>query len=135
MQTTTKTGKRSRVFYGWYIVGASVALNFYLSLAFFNGFQVFFLPILREFKWTRALTSGAFSLRQVETGLLAPAIGFLVDRWGATSGNSAGCCLQRARDDSDGIHQFRLDLLPGVSHHLSWDERSISRCFMGNSCW
>lgn len=82
MQTTTKTGKRSRVFYGWYIVGASVALNFYLSLAFFNGFQVFFLPILREFKWTRALTSGAFSLRQVETGLLAPAIGFLVDRWG-----------------------------------------------------
>lgn len=82
MQITTKTGKRSRIFYGWYIVGASVALNFYLSLSFFNGFQVFFLPILREFKWTRALTAGAFSLRQVETGLLAPAIGFLVDRWG-----------------------------------------------------
>ncbi len=82
MQTTIKSGKRSRIFYGWYIVGASVALNFYLSLAFFNGFQVFFLPILREFSWTRALTSGAFSLRQVETGLLAPAIGFLVDRWG-----------------------------------------------------
>jgi MFS family permease len=82
MQTTTVTGKRPRIFYGWYIVGASVALNFYLSLSFFNGFQVFFLPIQREFRWTRALTSGAFSLRQVETGLLAPAIGFLVDRWG-----------------------------------------------------
>ena len=28
------------------------------------------------------MTSGAFSLRQLESGLLAPAIGFLVDRWG-----------------------------------------------------
>ena len=71
-----------KVFYGWYIVAASVGLNFYLSVVFFQGFQVFFLPILHEFGWTRAITSGAFSLRQLESGLLAPAIGFLVDRWG-----------------------------------------------------
>jgi MFS family permease len=73
---------RRKVFYGWYIVAASVGLNFYLSIVFFQGFQVFFLPILREFGWSRALTSGAFSLRQLESGLLAPGIGFLVDRWG-----------------------------------------------------
>ena len=71
-----------RIFYGWYIVAGSVAMNFYLSVVFFQGFQVFFLPILNEFGWTRALTSGAFSLRQLESGLLAPVIGFLVDRWG-----------------------------------------------------
>ena len=71
-----------RVFYGWYIVAASVGLNFYLSIVFFQGFQVFFLPILHEFGWSRALTSGAFSLRQLESGLLAPVIGFMVDRWG-----------------------------------------------------
>jgi MFS family permease len=74
--------KRKKVFYGWYIVAGSVGLNFYLSIVFFQGFQVFFLPILQEFGWTRAMTSGAFSLRQLESGLLAPAIGFLVDRWG-----------------------------------------------------
>ena len=73
---------RKRIFYGWYIVAGSVAMNFYLSVVFFQGFQVFFLPILNEFGWTRALTSGAFSLRQLESGLLAPVIGFLVDRWG-----------------------------------------------------
>ena len=73
---------KRKVFYGWYIVAASVGLNFYLSVVFFQGFQVFFLPILQEFGWTRALTSGAFSLRQLESGLLAPAVGFLVDRWG-----------------------------------------------------
>ncbi|MFH1560431.1 MAG: MFS transporter [Chloroflexota bacterium] len=71
-----------KVFYGWYIVAASVGLNFYLTAAFGVGFNVFFLPILHEFGWTRALTSGAFSLRQLESGLLAPVIGFLVDRWG-----------------------------------------------------
>ena len=73
---------RRKIFYGWYIVAASVGLNFYLSVVFFQGFQVFFLPILQEFGWTRALTSGAFSLRQLESGLLAPGIGFMVDRWG-----------------------------------------------------
>ena len=63
-------------------MSASVGLNFYLSIAFFQGFQVFFLPILNEFGWSRALTSVAFSLRQLESGLLAPIIGILVDRWG-----------------------------------------------------
>ena len=72
----------NKVFYGWYIVAASVGLNFYLTVVFGLGFNVFFLPILHEFGWTRALTSGAFSLRAVESGLVAPVIGFLVDRWG-----------------------------------------------------
>ena len=82
-----------KVFYGWYIVAASVALNFYLSIVFFQGFQVFFLPILNEFGWSRALTSGAFSLRQLESGLLAPGIGFLVDRWGPRAVILAGVVI------------------------------------------
>ena len=73
---------RGRIFYGWYIVAASVAMNFYMSITFFQGFQAFFLPILEEFKWSRTEMSGAFSLRQLETGILAPVIGVLVDRWG-----------------------------------------------------
>ena len=130
MQTTTLTGKRPRIFYGWYIVGASVALNFYLSLSFFNGFQVFFLPILREFGWTRALTSGAFSLRQVETGLLAPVIGFLVDRWGprpvillGVAFSGLGMVLMGFIDS---IWTFYLAFLivslgmSGASHGVSW---------------
>ncbi len=85
-----------KVFYGWYIVAASVGLNFYLSIVFFQGFQVFFLPILHEFGWSRALTSGAFSLRQLESGLLAPFIGFLVDKWGPRSVILAGVLLGAA---------------------------------------
>ena len=72
-----------KIFYGWYIVAASVGVNFYLTMAFGLGFNVFFLPITREFGWSRSLTSGAFSLRAAESGLLVPVIGFLVDKWGA----------------------------------------------------
>lgn len=74
--------KKSPIFYGWIIVASSVAMNCYLSIAFFQGFQVFFLPILNEFGWSRAALSGAFSLRQLENGILAPIVGFLVQHWG-----------------------------------------------------
>ena len=74
--------RKNRIFYGWYIVAASVVMNAYITVAFGLGFNVFFLPILTEFGWSRAVTSGAFSLRSLESGLLAPIIGFLVDRWG-----------------------------------------------------
>ena len=73
--------KRPRIFYGWFIVGASVAMNAYLAAAFWQGFQVFFLPILNEFGWTRAMISVGFSLRQLESSILALAVGFIVDRW------------------------------------------------------
>lgn len=74
--------KKPSIFYGWIIVASSVAMNCYLSIAFFQGFQVFFLPMVNEFGWSRAATSGAFSLRQLENGILAPLVGFLVQRWG-----------------------------------------------------
>lgn len=70
------------MFYGWYIVGASVLLNSYLAFAIWQGFTVFFLPILRDFGVSRTVLSGAFSLRQLESGFLSPLVGFLVDRAG-----------------------------------------------------
>ena len=81
-QTAPSARSRGGIFYGWYIVAASIATNIYLSVSFFQGFQVFFLPILNEFGWSRTLMSGAFSLRQLESGFLAPAAGFAVDKWG-----------------------------------------------------
>ena len=80
-------------FYGWFIVAASVAMNCYLSIAFFQGFQVFFLPMVKEFQWSRAATSGAFSLRQLENGILAPLVGFLVQRWVARKVIFAGVLI------------------------------------------
>jgi len=46
------------------------------------AFGVFFKPLLTEFGWTRAMTSGAFSLTMVTHGLLGIIMGGLNDRFG-----------------------------------------------------
>lgn len=76
------TGNKQRhVFYGYYVVVAA-----FLIIAIMWGaqyaFGVFFKPLLTEFGWTRAMTSGAFSLSLVLTGLLSIAAGKLTDRFG-----------------------------------------------------
>ena len=47
------------------------------------GFTAFFDPIIQEFGWSYAQISLAASLRGAESGLIAPVLGFFIDRWGA----------------------------------------------------
>jgi sugar phosphate permease len=74
--------KSPRVFYGWYVVGACFLLTLYSGGAVFLGFTAFFEPIANEFSWSYTQVSLAASLREATAGLIAPLIGFLVDRWG-----------------------------------------------------
>jgi len=73
--------RQPRVFYGYVVVAAA-----FLVMAVMWGtqytFGVFFKPLLAEFGWTRAMTSGAFSLSLVLTGLLSIVTGRLTDRFG-----------------------------------------------------
>lgn len=71
-----------RFFYGWYIVGASLFILLYTGGIAHFGFTAVFEPIVDEFHWSYAQVSLASSLRGLEMGLLAPLIGFFVDRWG-----------------------------------------------------
>ena len=72
----------SRPFYGWYIVAASFIISFYVVGVVFYGFTTIFKPIVEEFGWSYAQVSLAASLRGVESGLLAPLVGIMIDRWG-----------------------------------------------------
>jgi MFS family permease len=58
----------------WLTLGVAFGLMF--------SFSVFFVPLLEEFKWSRGLAAGAFSLSAVVQGLLSPVVGGLVDRLG-----------------------------------------------------
>jgi len=72
---------RSNIFYGYIIVAAS----FFLLLITWGthySFGVFFKPLLAEFGWTRAVTSGAFSLSNIIHGLINIAAGKLTDKLG-----------------------------------------------------
>jgi MFS family permease len=71
----------NRSFYGYTIV---IAAFFILML--FGGtrfaFGVFFKPVMNEFGWTRALTSGAFTLSWIVQGMTGILMGRLTDRFG-----------------------------------------------------
>jgi len=74
-------GSEPKFFYGYIVVGAA----FFTMVVIFGvylAFGVFFKPVLTEFGWTRAMTSGAFSLSMVVHGLLGIVMGGLNDRFG-----------------------------------------------------
>jgi len=73
--------RTSRFFYGYVIVLAAFLIMAVMWGAF-NSFGIFFEPILIEFGWTRAATSGAFSLCLVIAGFFAIVAGRLNDRFG-----------------------------------------------------
>jgi len=72
---------RYRGFYGWIIV--MVAL---VSMAFWMGirtsFSVFYVALLEEFSWNRGDSAGALSLALITYTVLAPLVGWLIDRFG-----------------------------------------------------
>ena len=76
------TGKKPRFFYGYVVV----LISFFIMLLMFGTFYtfgVFFKPLSTQFDWTRATTSGAYSLAMFLSGLLAIVMGRLTDRFGS----------------------------------------------------
>ena len=49
---------------------------------FFNGFGFYFEPIQSQFGWSSTAMSGAVSLSRLESGLLGPLEGYLIQRHG-----------------------------------------------------
>jgi MFS family permease len=68
-------------FYGYIIViVAFIVMS--ISYGVYTAYGVFFIPILEEFDWTRAMTSGAFSLSMIVYGVMGFVAGVLNDRLG-----------------------------------------------------
>ncbi len=71
-----------RIFYGWWIVAAGVVLSIMSGGMYVYGFSAFFLPLTREFGWSRASLSGVVAIARLEGGVLSPLVGYLIDRYG-----------------------------------------------------
>ena len=74
-------GSKPRFFYGYVIVAIAFLLMLIMWGAYYS-FGIFFEPLLAEFGWTKAMTSGAFSLSFFLTGVLGVLAGRLTDRFG-----------------------------------------------------
>ncbi|MBN1177132.1 MAG: MFS transporter [Dehalococcoidales bacterium] len=72
--------RKPRFFYGWYLVGITVA-SMMLVYGVRNSFSVLFSPILDDFGWYRGSTAIMLSLNILIYGLSAPLAGLLIDRW------------------------------------------------------
>jgi MFS family permease len=71
-----------RLFYGWVIVAAGYVVQALNGGLLFHAFSAYVLPLQSEFGWNRTLLSSAFALIRMESGILGPLQGWMIDRFG-----------------------------------------------------
>ena len=74
--------KPPRIFYGWWIVLAGLGITLVGDAFFDYGFSSFFIPWRDSFGWSRSLLGGVVGLSRLVGGLMAPIIGWLIDKYG-----------------------------------------------------
>jgi MFS family permease len=81
-QDVQESFRKSPRFYYGYIVVIAAFIIMVVSWATYNSFGIFLTPLLDEFDWNSAATSGAFSLSMFIYGVLGIVVGGLNDRFG-----------------------------------------------------
>jgi len=91
----TRTVRRhtSGIFYGWWIVTAGFLVQLLNGALLFHSFTAYFVFLQADFGWSRTALAGAFSLTRVESGLLGPVEGWLIDRIGPRAVMRVGILL------------------------------------------
>jgi len=80
-QVVQSWGNKQHFFYGYIIIAAAFII-LVVTWGTNYTYGVFFKPMIAEFGWTRAATSGAFSLSMVFHGFMGIILGFLNDKFG-----------------------------------------------------
>ena len=75
-------GRLDKVFYGWWIVASTGAVNAVGGGIYFYGFSIFFLPIKESLQISSAAAALVFSLSRAQGAFEGPIAGYLYDRVG-----------------------------------------------------
>ena len=70
------------MFYGWWIVAASGGVQWLAAVLWMQSYGAYMVFLVDDFGWSKALVAGAFALTRIESGILGPLQGWLVDRFG-----------------------------------------------------
>lgn len=73
---------RKNLFYGWKLVAAGSAIQALQSGLMIQAFGNYAVLLERQFGWSKTQLSTGFSLMRAESGLLGPAQGWAIDRYG-----------------------------------------------------
>ena len=71
-----------KIFYGWWIVLACAGVQWLAAMTWMHSYGAYTLHLQEEFGWSMSILSLAFALTRLESGLLGPLQGWLVDRYG-----------------------------------------------------
>ncbi|MEZ4522736.1 MAG: MFS transporter [Thermomicrobiales bacterium] len=74
--------RRRSIFYGWWIVSAGIGVQVLLTGLMMQAFGVYVSVLQADFGWSKTALSAAFSMQRVESGILGPAQGWMLTRYG-----------------------------------------------------
>ena len=75
-------GTNRTIFYGWYIVAAGLVINMLMGGLVMHAFGFYAAALKDEFGWSATLFGVAAAVTRVESGLLGPIQGWMIDRFG-----------------------------------------------------
>ena len=73
---------RTPIFYGWWIVVSGFGTQTLNGALLFHAFGTYVVLLQDEFGWSRTALAVAFAMQRVESGLLGPLQGWMIDTWG-----------------------------------------------------
>jgi sugar phosphate permease len=82
-----------KIFYGWKMVAAATGLQFLQAGLMMQSFGAYVAVLSDERGWSKTALSGAAALHQMEVAILGPALGWMLDRFGARRFVRAGVVL------------------------------------------
>ena len=71
-----------KIFYGWRMVAAGTGIQFLQAALLHQGFGAYFAVLAEERGWSKTALSGAAVMQPMESALLGPVLGWIVDRFG-----------------------------------------------------
>src|SRR5215216_6431273 len=81
-----RPGRRGpRLFYGWFVVLGGVGIQAVQGALLNSSYGAYVVLLQRDFGWSKTTFSFAYSLQQIEQGVVGPLQGWMIDRFGARS--------------------------------------------------
>lgn len=82
-----------KLFYGWLMVLACAGIQWLSAVTWMHSYGAYTVLLQEEFGWSMTILSLAFALTRLESGLLGPIQGWLVDRYGPRKILSVGLVI------------------------------------------
>ncbi len=82
-----------RIYYGWVVVAAGMGIQALQGALLGRAYGVYVVLLQADYGWSKTVFSVAYSLQQIESGLLGPLQGWMVDRFGPRAVMRVGLVL------------------------------------------